>query len=232
MPKQKKEKSRKSKKSVSNKSVSKKSVSKKSVSKKSVSKKKVEIKVEPVEDQPVEVKPVEVKLVEVEMVEVKPEVKPVEYTQESLDEYFKSLVSTIDEHLKSKKDISKKFIRSIKREIKIIQKHAKKTIKSKKKNKKIVKKNMANSGFLKPVKLSPKLFKFTGWDDTKLYTRVDVTKCICAYIKDNDLQFPKDRRIILPDKKLLKILKYDPDRDGDLTYFKIQSFIKHNFLKE
>jgi len=218
MPKQKKEKSRKSKKSVSNKSVSKKSVSKKSVSKKSVSKKKVEIKVEPVEDQPVEVKPVEV--------------KPVEYTQESLDEYFKSLVSTIDEHLKSKKDISKKFLRSVKREVKMIQKHAKKTIKSKKKNKKIVKKNMANSGFLKPVKLSPKLFKFTGWDDTKLYTRVDVTKCICAYIKDNDLQFPKDRRIILPDKKLLKILKYDPDRDGDLTYFKIQSFIKHNFLKE
>ena len=219
MPKQKKDKSsRKSKKSVSKKSVSKKSVSKKSVSKKSVSRKKVEIKVEPDKVQLVEVKPVKV--------------EPVEYTQESLNMAVQALLGTLDEHIKSKSDFSTKFLRSIKKELKGIQKHAKKAMKSKKKNKRNVRKNTANSGFLKPVKLSPELFKFTGWDDDKLYTRVDVTKYICAYIKDNDLQKPEDRRIINPDKKLLKILKYDPKRDGDLTYFKIQSFIKHNFIKE
>ena len=74
--------------------------------------------------------------------------------------------------------------------------------------------------------------KFTGWDKDELRSRVDVTKFLCQYIRENNLQNPKDKRQILADSKLQKLLKYDPKKESDpLTYFKLQSSLKPHFVK-
>ena len=72
--------------------------------------------------------------------------------------------------------------------------------------------------------------QFTGWNQKDLKSRVDVTKYICNYIKDNDLQNPSDRRQILADSKLSKLLKYDSKTSDPLTYYKIQTYMKPHFL--
>jgi upstream activation factor subunit UAF30 len=86
------------------------------------------------------------------------------------------------------------------------------------------------SGFMKPVNISKQMAKFTGWKPEELRSRVDVTKYICNYIKDNDLQNPSDRRQILADKKLAKLLNYDKDREEKpLTYYYLQKKIQPHF---
>ncbi|MDX8430622.1 MAG: SWIB/MDM2 domain-containing protein [Candidatus Algichlamydia australiensis] len=60
-------------------------------------------------------------------------------------------------------------------------------------------KKEANSKFMKPMKLSPKLQAVIGKGP---YPRTEVTKKIWAYIKKHDLQNPKNRRNILADSLL------------------------------
>lgn len=85
------------------------------------------------------------------------------------------------------------------------------------------------SGFAKPTKLSDDLCTFLGVPNGSQMARTDVTRVINEYIKKNSLQDIKDKRTIVPDEKLLSILKLE---DGDkLTYFNLQKFIKHQFQK-
>jgi chromatin remodeling complex protein RSC6 len=74
--------------------------------------------------------------------------------------------------------------------------------------------------------------KFTGWNPTDLVSRVDVTKFICNYIKEKDLQNPADRRQIVPDPSLGKLLNYDSKTaENPLTYFRMQSLMKDHFIR-
>lgn len=59
-------------------------------------------------------------------------------------------------------------------------------------------------GFNKPLVLSDELAEFM---DTKIASRTEVTKRIWEYIKGNDLQNPANRREILCDDKLEKLMK-------------------------
>jgi chromatin remodeling complex protein RSC6 len=84
-----------------------------------------------------------------------------------------------------------------------------------------------NSGFMKPVKISRDMQKFTGLKDDQLVSRVDVTKAICQYVKTNNLQNQDDRRQFTPDDKLGKLLgTHEP-----LTYYNLQKHIQHHFIK-
>jgi chromatin remodeling complex protein RSC6 len=97
------------------------------------------------------------------------------------------------------------------------------------------KKNLQNSnveaGFSKPVYISKDVAKFTGWALDQPCSRVDVTKYICDYIAQNKLQNPENRRIIMADKKLSKLLGYDKEKDGDLDYARLQKFLKTHYTK-
>jgi upstream activation factor subunit UAF30 len=62
----------------------------------------------------------------------------------------------------------------------------------------------AVGGFSKPCQLSPPLAEFVSCD---VLPRTEVAKRVWAYIKANDLQNPKDRREILCDATLEKVLK-------------------------
>jgi chromatin remodeling complex protein RSC6 len=123
-----------------------------------------------------------------------------------------------------------KFLRTLNKRLKVLKNQSSRIIKDKRVYAKKGTNN--NSGFLKPVKISTEMAKFTGWDKDELKSRVDVTKFLCDYIRNNNLQNPKDKRQILADGKLQKLLKYDPKKETEpLTYFKLQSSLKGHFIK-
>ncbi|XP_058228478.1 upstream activation factor subunit spp27-like isoform X1 [Rhododendron vialii] len=64
------------------------------------------------------------------------------------------------------------------------------------------------SGFLKPTPLSDALVKFLGTGESAL-PRSAVVKRIWEYIKQNDLQDPSDKRIIISDEKLRELFDVD-----------------------
>jgi len=57
----------------------------------------------------------------------------------------------------------------------------------------------ANSGFSKPMTLSPELQEVVGAGPMP---RTEVTKALWVYIKKNNLQDPEDKRTIKADEKL------------------------------
>ena len=87
-----------------------------------------------------------------------------------------------------------------------------------------------SSGFMKPVKISKALAKFTGWDAEEPHSRLDVTRYICQYIKENKLQDENDGRKIIPDKKLKKLLDYHSNEEP-LTYCYLQKKVQPHFIK-
>jgi chromatin remodeling complex protein RSC6 len=154
-------------------------------------------------------------------------------TSESVVDSFDEIIKLIDDEIETlrtsqSKSTGVKFLRSLNKRLKTLKSKTTKAIKQRKTTRKPT--TNTNSGFLKPVQISKEMAKFTGWDPALSRSRVDVTKHICKYIKDNDLQNPKDRREILADDKLKKLLAYDPKKDDKpLTYYKIQSYLKPHF---
>lgn len=129
-----------------------------------------------------------------------------------------------------------KFLRNINKNMVSMKKDAQKLIKTKRKSvdtasddANVKDANKVSSGFLKPVPISNAMASFTGWSPTELKSRVDVTKFLCSYIKDNNLQNPTDRRQIILDSKLTKLLDYK--EGAPLTYFDMQSHLKKHFPK-
>lgn len=87
----------------------------------------------------------------------------------------------------------------------------------------------APSGFAKPTLLSDQLCEFLGQPKGTSLARTEVTRIINKYVKDQKLQDEQDKRQINPDEKLKSILSVGPD--DKVTYFNLQSFIKHHFIK-
>jgi chromatin remodeling complex protein RSC6 len=91
-------------------------------------------------------------------------------------------------------------------------------------------KSRTPSGFAKPTKLSDELCGFLGVPAGSQLARTEVTRVLNEYIKKNNLQDANDKRTIVPDEKLSSILKLE---GGDkLTYFNLQTYIKHHFQKD
>lgn len=87
----------------------------------------------------------------------------------------------------------------------------------------------APSGFAKPTALSDQLCEFLGLAKGSSLARTEVTRIINQYVKTHSLQDKEDKRKINPDQKLKSIMTL---QDGDkLTYFNLQSYIKHHFVK-
>jgi chromatin remodeling complex protein RSC6 len=156
-------------------------------------------------------------------------------TRESVELEFDSLVTSIDEEVNRLRESPSKakgvkFLRSINKRLKALRTHALRVAKQRKASSR---KGNTNSGFLKPVRISKELAKFTGWDHAQERSRVDVTKYICDYIKEHELQNPEDRRQIRVDEdsKLRNLLGYDSKKDKKpLTYYSLQTYLKRHFL--
>jgi chromatin remodeling complex protein RSC6 len=89
--------------------------------------------------------------------------------------------------------------------------------------------NRKPSGFIKPTRISNELAAFLGKTVGTEMARTDVSKEINAYIQSNGLQDKQNGRKINPDAKLTELLKLS--KDDELTYFNLQRFMKHHFIK-
>ena len=85
------------------------------------------------------------------------------------------------------------------------------------------------SGFAKPIKLSEEICKFLEIPEGSELSRTEVTRRLTQYIKTNNLNNPANRRFILPDAKLRQILALKGDEE--VSYFTIQHYLNHHFIK-
>jgi chromatin remodeling complex protein RSC6 len=155
-------------------------------------------------------------------------------TRESVLAEHAEIINLLEEEITRLRDGSDKtsgvkFLRAIARRVKSAQSNSARVMKQKVPS---ARKNN-NSGFLKPVKISGDMAKFTGLDPSGLHSRVDVTKFLCKYIADHNLQNPTDKRTINADPALSKLLGYDSKKgDQPLTYPRIQSLLKTHFTSQ
>jgi chromatin remodeling complex protein RSC6 len=89
--------------------------------------------------------------------------------------------------------------------------------------------NRKPSGFIKPTRISDELAEFLEKNNGTEMARTEVSKEINAYIQKHGLQDKSNGRKINPDDKLTKLLKIT--KDDELTYFNLQKFMKHHFIK-
>ena len=76
--------------------------------------------------------------------------------------------------------------------------------------------------------ISVELANFLGKTNRQV-SRTEVTREITTYIRNNNLQDPQNKRIILADLKLKELLKLKPN--DELTYFNLQRYIGPHFVK-
>ena len=87
----------------------------------------------------------------------------------------------------------------------------------------------APSGFAKPTLISDELCSFLGKPVGTEMARTEVTKSITAYIKEHSLQAPENKRKIIPDSALQKLLNVTAE--DEVTYFNLQKYMKVHFPK-
>ena len=146
-------------------------------------------------------------------------------------EQLKQQVEVEIQRLRSDQQKNKgvKFLKGVNKSLKTLSTDLNRVLKSKTKT---TRNKNTSSGFMKPVKISSEMALFTNWDPSMLYSRVDVTKFLCNYIKTNSLQNPEDKRQILCDEKLASLLKVDVDSERHLTYPGLQQHIQQHFISD
>ena len=142
-----------------------------------------------------------------------------------------SLSATLSDFSRSLQEVTFS-LNKMKAEFKILEKQVIREAKSMdkvnaKRNKS--KGSRAPSGFVKPAAISKELAKFLGVDEGTKMARTDVTKMITSYVKEHSLQASDNGRRIMPDAKLKALLNVT-DKD-EVTYFNLQKFMKHHFVK-
>ncbi len=150
----------------------------------------------------------------------------VETKDGDLDSRFSALQSRMSELIS--------VVKSLQTETRKLQKDSKKQLKEAQRKKKggadnANKPKRAPSGFAKPAPISTELCQFLNVSTGTELARTAVTKHITKYIKEHGLQNPENKRHILPDTVLKKLLNVG-DKD-ELTYFNLQKYMKHHFPK-
>ena len=100
----------------------------------------------------------------------------------------------------------------------------------------------SQAGFAVATKITPQLAAYIGVDSVDSLSRTDAVKIIHERIVEKNLQDPEDRRIIrYENDKELKTLLGLPEafkvnnkgeKDTKLSYFNLQRYISHHFIKE
>jgi chromatin remodeling complex protein RSC6 len=83
---------------------------------------------------------------------------------------------------------------------------------------------------VKPTRITNELATFLGKSHGTLIARTEVSREINKYIRANSLQDKSNGRKIIPDEKLSALLNISAE--DELTYFNLQRFMKHHFIKE
>lgn len=145
--------------------------------------------------------------------------------QAKMDEYFSGLLNTLASF--------RTQITAMQQHIRLIERTVSKTLRDKEKEKKLKQRQRSNkkpSGFALPSSISDELCGFMSKELGTLVARTDVTRFIIGYIKDKNLQNPKNRKYILPDGALKKLLGVG--EDDKLSYFNLQKYMNQHFHKK
>lgn len=148
---------------------------------------------------------------------------------EEIEKSFDELTVSLEAELKSLREdkahsVGIRYLRSLARQVKSLKADCFRLLSRK------VRKPSArngNSGFMKSVKISADMAKFCNFKVDQLVSRVDVTKAICNYVKEKNLQNPADRRQFTPDEKLATLLGVKEV----ITYYTLQKHIQKHFPK-
>ena len=136
---------------------------------------------------------------------------------------FASLVEqlkTVQTSLRDLSSFASKLEKRVAKEARLLTKRA-----NGKKRRRVT--NGEPSGFSKPGPISTDLASFLGVGKEELVARTDVTRRITEYCRKNGLQDQKDKRILLPDKKLKTLLHLK--KGDELTFFNLQKYMKVHF---
>jgi len=87
--------------------------------------------------------------------------------------------------------------------------------------------NAPPTGFQKPINVSAELKKFLALTEGELIARTQVTSRINEYCKEHGLQKQEDKRILMPDATLSKLLRLK--KGDELTFFNLQKHLKHHY---
>lgn len=87
------------------------------------------------------------------------------------------------------------------------------------------------SGFAMPVHISENLREFMKEAENTKVARTSATQYIMKYIKEHGLKNPENRKQILPDEQLWKLLGEDARTCPIITDFNIQKFMNQHFIK-
>lgn len=138
--------------------------------------------------------------------------------------------SDIGDRLKQFRDLYASITADVRKLQKNVQRHLRDTArKNKRKKKNTDGPKRAPSGFAKPALISVELCTFLGKPKGTEMARTEVTKFLTTYIKEHNLQDQANKRRILPDKKLGKLL--GAGKDDEITYFNLQKYMKVHFPK-
>jgi chromatin remodeling complex protein RSC6 len=178
-------------------------------------------KVQKVEKQP----PVEVPKVE-EPAPVQDDIvaPPPEVSETPYSEQFSELMTMADTFLtmaRAFKAQAQKLEKQVHRDHKQLLKRAKG------KRKRQTDPDAPPSGFAKPGPVSDELRSFLSLGKDDLIARTAVTQAINAYCKQHNLQNKEDRRKIIPDAPMRKLLKLN--KGDELTFFNLQTYLKVHF---
>tara|TARA_Y100000816_G_C26070656_1_gene563117 strand:- start:302 stop:949 length:648 start_codon:yes stop_codon:yes gene_type:complete len=125
---------------------------------------------------------------------------------------FKQSIATMNQHIKI-------LERDMKKELRVLRK-----VNSKQK----LKGNRKPSGFAKPSDVSVELCAFMNREKGTQIARTEVTQYLISYIKEHQLQFAENKKVILPDEKLKKLLNVDDKTE--VTYFNLQGLMNKHFV--
>lgn len=127
---------------------------------------------------------------------------------------FRSQITMCQNHIRG-------LEKNVKRQMKALQREAKKN-----RNKG----NRKPSGFAVPTPISNELCDFMKRPRGSEVARTEVTQYIITYIKENNLQFPQNRKVIKPDSPLKMLLNLKESEE--VTYFNLQRFMNRHFVKK
>ena len=146
---------------------------------------------------------------------------------EGYDAEFSAISEQLKVALTLVKDLTVKFNaleKRVSRDRKVMDKKMKGRVK------RVKDPNAPPSGFAKPGPVSDEMRKFLSLGKDDLIARTQGTKRITTYCIENNLQNQSDKRIILPDKALTKLLNIP--KGEELTYFNLQKYMKVHFANK
>jgi len=110
---------------------------------------------------------------------------------------------------------------------KTIEKMVEKEIKEKSKPKKEKK----LCGFAVPCLASDTICQFMGVENGSFVSRIDTTRKLIQYIKENKLEDQTNKQILVPDAKLWSIFGEEARNEPKLTHFTMQKYLNKHFDK-